>query len=72
MNAKKIVAKGLMLGWKVESIAKAAGLSPASTRQAIYWLSKEYGCSGKTELTAALFRKIVSETEIENFIEERV
>ena len=72
MSTRKIVVKGLMMGWKVEKMAIEAGLSAASIRQAIYWLSKEYGCSGKTELTAALFRKIVSETEIENFIEERV
>lgn len=70
INKKYEVLGGIMYGLSNEKISEMSRLSLPKVKQYIYILCQSHGVRSRNELASKMYRKLVSEEQIETLLSE--
>lgn len=68
IDKKYAILRGLLYGYSNEKLAEDSQLSLSRVKQYIYVLCQSYGVKTRNELASKLYRKLVTDEQIENLL----
>lgn len=70
IDKKYIILRGLLYGNSNEQLAEDSQLSISRVKQYIYVLCQSYGVKSRNALASKLYRRMVTDEQIENLLDE--
>lgn len=68
LDKKYIILRGLLYGNSNEQLAEESQLSLSRVKQYIYVLCQSYGVKSRNALASKLYRRMVTDEQIENLL----